>query len=334
MDIQEIQILRGINPSPVSGTPYETVGWGVQTFVDTDTDIGPGDKVSYILRANDGRNFSALSLQATITLADTPDTIVCTADENPVCGSDGVTYSNACNAVLSGVASYTSGECGDPTTDTITEDTTDTTTDTTDTVDVSTPEGKAAAAGITVSELNSGVARYSDIRAAHWAAGFLSRLTRDSVLAGYPDGTVRPDTTINRAELAKIATLAFDLTTATETFTDVNSSDWFAPYIGALQHAGASYSNMSRYYPAMGVSRAEAVWVLLSAAGVTSINTPPTTKLFPDVATSNLYAGAITYAANNGIISGYENGNFGPTDTLTRAQVAKIVVLIEQKLGM
>ncbi|MDD3067229.1 MAG: S-layer homology domain-containing protein, partial [Candidatus Gracilibacteria bacterium] len=199
-------------------------------------------------------------------------------------------------------------------------------------VDISTPEGKAAAAGITVSELNSGVSHYSDIRAAHWAAGFLSRLTRDSVLAGYPDGTIKPDTTINRAELAKIATLAFDLTTATETFTDVNSLDWFAPYIGALQHAGASYSNMSRYYPAMGVSRAEAVWVLLSAAGITSINTPPTTKLFPDVATSNIYAGAITYAANNGIISGYENGNFGPTDTLTRAQVAKIVVLIKQKL--
>lgn len=324
MDVQEVQILRGVNPSPVSGTPYNSVGWGAQTFVDNDTEIGPGDRVSYMLRASDGRNFSSLSTQATIILADAPTTVVCTTEYNPVCGSNGATYSNACAAVLAGVTTYTSGACS-------AADTT-TTTDTTTTIDISTPEGKAEAAGITVSELNSGVARYSDIRAAHWAAGFLSRLTRDSVLVGYPDGTVRPDTTINRAELAKIATLAFGLTTATETFTDVNSSDWFAPYIGALQHAGASYSNMSRYYPAMGVSRAEAVWVLLSAAGVANINTPPTTKLFPDVSTSNIYAGAINYAANNGIISGYENGNFGPTDTLTRAQVAKIVVLIKQKL--
>jgi hypothetical protein len=225
---------------------------------------------------------------------------------------------------LAGVTTYTSGEC--------TTSNTTTTTDTTTTIDVSTPEGKAEAAGITVSELNSAVSRYSDIRASHWAAGFLSRLTRDSVLAGYPDGTIKPDTTINRAELAKIATLAFGLTTATETFGDVSGSDWFAPYIGALQHANASYTTTSRYYPAVGVSRAEAVWVLLKAAGITSIDTAPTIKLFPDVAIGNVYAGAITYAAQNGIISGYENGNFGPTDTLTRAQVAKIVVLIKQKL--
>ena len=37
--------------------------------------------------------------------------IMCTTDWDPVCGCDGVTYSNSCNATRSGVVSYLSGEC-------------------------------------------------------------------------------------------------------------------------------------------------------------------------------------------------------------------------------
>ena len=37
--------------------------------------------------------------------------IMCTADWRPVCGCDGKTYSNACNANAAGVSRYTEGEC-------------------------------------------------------------------------------------------------------------------------------------------------------------------------------------------------------------------------------
>lgn len=47
---------------------------------------------------------------------------------------------------------------------------------------------------------------------------------------------------------------------------------------------------------------------------------------FPDVATSNKNYKAIMYLRDKKIIQGYNNGNFGPADTLTRAQLTKILV--------
>ena len=41
------------------------------------------------------------------------DSIACIEIYDPVCGCDGVTYSNSCYADVSGVISYVAGECCD-----------------------------------------------------------------------------------------------------------------------------------------------------------------------------------------------------------------------------
>lgn len=41
-----------------------------------------------------------------------PGPVACTMDWNPVCGCDGTTYGNACQAGAAGVSRHTPGECG------------------------------------------------------------------------------------------------------------------------------------------------------------------------------------------------------------------------------
>lgn len=317
MDVNQIQILRGIDPLPIAGTAYTEVGRGAETFTDTTADLAVGKTVRYVLRASDGRNLSALSTEVSLTIVENVAPVACTADYNPVCGSDAKTYSNACNAKAAGITDYTSGECAiDNEVEVIEE-----------------PEAineKATEAGISVEQLDAAVQKYSDLELAHWSAGFLARLSQDGVLNGYPDGTIQPDTTINRAELAKIAANSFGLATETTDFSDVPGNAWFAPFVGALEKVGATWTSESEFHPADGVSRGEAVWTLLTAAVVEipAIDAKP----FPDVSISHPYAAAIAWAKNNAIISGYEDGTFGLRDTLTRAQVAKIIVLLKAKL--
>ncbi len=51
----------------------------------------------------------------------------------------------------------------------------------------------------------------------------------------------------------------------------------------------------------------------------------PSTLSFPDVDANAYYAKAVKWAAANQIVTGYDNGNFGPNDVITREQLISII---------
>jgi hypothetical protein len=76
--------------------------------------------------------------------------------------------------------------------------------------------------------------------------------------------------------------------------------------------------------PGNTINRAEAMKILLTAAEIDTTEIDEAN--FDDVSDSAWFAPYIYTAYDLEIVSGYGNGEFGPGDDMTRAQVAKVIV--------
>lgn len=180
---------------------------------------------------------------------------------------------------------------------------------------------------VTVSEILAGVP-FEDIFD-HWAKSYIEALYLAGVVNGYDETHYGPDNTITRAEITKIAVNVNDIELPglinPAMFDDLDGTEWYAPFVQAAYDADvvSGYED-GTFKPNKAVSRAEAVSILLEAAGI-DVETDYDAG-FPDVSGSAWYADHVNYAAENGIVSGYLDGTFGPGKNLTRGEVAKIVV--------
>ena len=78
---------------------------------------------------------------------------------------------------------------------------------------------------------------FTDVNDSAWYANTVATLSNAGILAGYPDGSFRPNDPITRAEFAAIATRFDDLATADSTFTDIDGH-WAEDAINAAYGAG------------------------------------------------------------------------------------------------
>lgn len=176
---------------------------------------------------------------------------------------------------------------------------------------------------------------FNDVSTEAWYFDYVEEMVEKGVVdAG---GNFRPDDPINRAELVKIVITAIDGLSyyeapARPTFDDVSINAWYYNYIedatqldivkGYTDEAG----NLTRKFgPSNDVTRAEAIKIIIRAFGY-SIYPSPVALPFSDVSKNAWYYDYISTAYNQNIISGYENGMFGPNDNVTRAQISKIVI--------
>ena len=146
---------------------------------------------------------------------------------------------------------------------------------------------------------------FSDVSADKWYNNAVSTLSNMGVIGGYADGTFRPDAPISRAEFAKIA-VSFTQNNGSAVynyFTDVKTTDWFAPYVTAAKDDGLieGYSDGS-FKPESKITRAEACAIVNRTLGrkPSKAHMKISDRIdWPDVQTTDWFYEAIMEATNS-----------------------------------
>ncbi|HZK25831.1 MAG TPA: S-layer homology domain-containing protein, partial [Oscillospiraceae bacterium] len=174
----------------------------------------------------------------------------------------------------------------------------------------------------------SGQQSFSDVETSHWAHGYVENLKARNIIGGYPDGTFRPDNLLKRSHTAKMIALAAVLNHENKTadFSDVPKDSEFTAYIAALVDAGAVQGfTDGTFRPRNDIKRSHAAKIITKAFGL-EIGTLEVN--FLDLPSDPVLANAINVLASNGIVKGYDNGNyFRPDDYTNRAQFAKMLCI-------
>ncbi|MEM1252113.1 MAG: S-layer homology domain-containing protein [Cyanobacteria bacterium P01_H01_bin.21] len=171
--------------------------------------------------------------------------------------------------------------------------------------------------------------QFTDVSSSHWASQFIISLAEKDIIAGFPDGTFRPDEPVTRAQYAAMVRKAFNQTNvrSSTTFVDVSANYWAATAIDEAYRMGflSGYPNRI-FQPNQNIPRAQ---VLVSLAN--GLNYEATTvgsaNIYRDSGSIPSYATAsIAAATEQQLVVNYPNVEvLRPNETATRADVAAFI---------
>jgi len=150
-------------------------------------------------------------------------------------------------------------------------------------------------------------------------------------LVGYPEGDIRPDRNITRAEAASIffrlltQDYRTDIWSKMNDYPDVNAGDWYNNAISTLTNGGILSGYPDGFFdPASSITRAEFASIAARFAAETDTDSAGSSSAFSDIS-GHWAKSHIDLAAALGYVSGYEDGTFRPDNPITRAEVAALL---------
>jgi hypothetical protein len=173
---------------------------------------------------------------------------------------------------------------------------------------------------------------FSDVSSSYWAANFISELAQRDIIAGFPDGTFRPNEPVTRAQFAAMIRKAFNRPQERSAinFVDVSQNYWAYTAIQEAYTTGflAGYPG-NVFNPNQNIPR---VQVLVSLANGLdySVNTSVETILqqyYSDASDVPNYArSSVASATDQQIVVNYPNVKLlNPNRAATRAEVAAFI---------
>ncbi|MBI2463350.1 S-layer homology domain-containing protein [Candidatus Peregrinibacteria bacterium] len=172
---------------------------------------------------------------------------------------------------------------------------------------------------------------FSDVDPLHPNYSAIEYLQTHGVIQGYPDGTFRPEQSINRAEALKIILRAkgieIPVSPPNVSFSDYSASDWFAPYIEEAHERGIvqGYPD-GTFRPANTVNLVETLKILLETNQTLGLYPLPLSEPpFSDVPVDSWYAAYAQFAHDKNLIDSDSKNNIFPDQPMSRSTFSELI---------
>lgn len=141
-------------------------------------------------------------------------------------------------------------------------------------------------------------------------------------IAGYTDGTFRPENSVKRLEIASMLFKLLELSETEAKFPDVSRGSWAFGYIGAIQNSGYMKGDQDgRFNPEASLTRAEMATI---ASAIYEGEYDDQNMKFKDIS-GHWGEKAIIDMAKAGVLKGYSDGSFAPNKEVSRAEAVAIL---------
>lgn len=184
------------------------------------------------------------------------------------------------------------------------------------------------------------VVRFTDISQTHWAWYYVRELSVLNVIAGYPDGSYRPDQLVTRAELAAIVRRAFEYSEVRQSiaFSDVSTNYWgFQAAQAAYQLGFLEPVTGSAFLPESTLTRAAALLAIANGLEIPKMTNSAAQSVlsnYNDFASLGDAELLLASLVQEGIFVDASNSNrLNLNQPITRAEVAVLVYQALASLG-
>ena len=170
--------------------------------------------------------------------------------------------------------------------------------------------------------------KFDDVDADAWYHDVVDWAVEEGLLSGYADGTLGPDGTLSRAQLATVLWRQAGEPEAKgdASFADCDPEAFYAEAVAWADEAGiiAGYGDGTNFGPEDPVTREQLATILWRQAG------EPEGKgdlgKYPDGGDATDYAvPALEWAVDEGVLSGFGDGSLAPGGVLSRAMLAAML---------
>ncbi|MDQ0090300.1 mannan endo-1,4-beta-mannosidase [Paenibacillus anaericanus] len=162
----------------------------------------------------------------------------------------------------------------------------------------------------------------------HWAQDSIDKWVGEGIVQGYPDGSFHPNDQVSRAEMVTIINKMFGYDMKSEEgFSDVASGVWYYDAFSIAKQAGYYQGYPGNLAKASSsLTRQDAVTIISKALSLESGDKGKASS-FSDASSISSYA-LEAVAALSDVVKGYPDGTFRPNQTITRAELMKVMDLL------